>query len=559
VTVFIALIAALLVIAVVVRGIGWAFLPSHKLPGNRIRHQRIRLHLRLHPGRGHATVIELFWHWSRFASWRLSAKTRSSLSPWERWRDSYSHSVFIGRAHYRHGARVPVEEHVLVISPPRKGKTAWLAVAIMRYPGPAVCTSIKDDLFTLTSGIRAAKGPVHVFNPEGYGGWPSTLAWNPVTGCESEQVAFRRAEALTHAVSVQGTDDGSFWQAKASQMFVALFHAAALLRGDLRMVARWVFADDTEAREVLARHGAHQMAASLLELHNAPAEKTASVFRMVMTNALSFMSDPMLAQCVLPYAGTGFDIRQFIRSGGTLYLMATGDQEQSPLAPLFATLVNEIKYEATLMAQDTAGGRLDPPLGLFLDEVTQIAPVPLNKWLASVGGMGIQIFPVVHGEAQLRERWHDNGAQVIMDTCGAKVFFPGITDPATLDMAAKVCGQVSLKQKGLGGEDYYSQFDIIDPAMVRDLPKGRALVIRGGLSPVIVKTPKAWRAPEYRAAKRHHQDIAALIPSQACRSIDAALTTEPFPPYGRDGGVLEPVGGQPEPPEPASDYPWGAS
>jgi type IV secretion system protein VirD4 len=298
------------------------------------------------------------------------------------------------------------------------------------------------------------------------------------------------------------------------------------------------------------------MAASLLELHNAPAEKTASVFRMVMTNALSFMSDPMLAQCVLPFAGTGLDIRQFIHSGGTLYLMATGDQEQSPLAPLFATLVNEIKYEATLMAQASPGKRLDPPLGLFLDEVTQIAPVPLNKWLASVGGLGIQIFPVVHGEAQLRERWRDNGAQVIMDTCGAKVFFPGITDPATLDMAAKVCGQVSLKQKGLNGEDYYSQFDIIDPAMVRDLPKGRALVIRGGLSPVIVKTPKAWRAPEYRAAKRYHQDIAALIPAQAHRSIDAALMTEPLPPAG---GVLEPVGGQPAPPEPTSDYPWGAS
>ncbi len=360
---FIAVIVLLLMFALVFWFAKWAWWPSRKLPGNRIRHQRIRLHLRLHPGRGHATVIELFWHWSRWASWRLSRKARPSLPAWHRLRYPGEHSVFAGRAHYRHGVRVPVEEHVLVISPPRKGKTAWLAFAIMRYPGPAVCTSVKDDLFTLTSGIRAAGGPVHVFNPEGYGGWPSTLAWNVIAGCESEQVAFRRAEALTHAVSVQGTDDGSFWQAKASQMFVALFHAAALLKGDLRLVARWVFADDTDARDVLARHGAHQMAASLLELHNAPAEKTASVFRMVMTNALSFMSDPMLAQCVLPHSGTGFDIREFIGSGGTLYLIATGDQEQSPLAPLFATLASEIKYEAVLMAQETPGGRLDPPLG----------------------------------------------------------------------------------------------------------------------------------------------------------------------------------------------------
>jgi type IV secretion system protein VirD4 len=551
---FIALVAGLLVVALVFWFATWAWWPSRKLPGNRLRHQRVRLHLRLHPGRGHATVFELFWHWSRWASWRRSGKARPSLPAWQRWGDSCTHSVFLGRAHYRHGVRVPVEEHVLVMSPPRMGKTAWLASAIMRYPGPAVCTSVKDDLFTLTSGIRAAFGPVQVFNPEGYGGWPSTLAWNVIAGCESEQVAFRRAEALTHAVSVQGTDDGSFWQAKASQMFVALFHAAALLKGDLRMVARWVFADDTDAREVLAGHGAHQMAASLLELHNAPAEKTASVFRMVMTNALSFMSDPMLAQCVLPHSGTGFDIAEFIRSNGTLYLIAAGDQEQSPLAPLFATLVNEIKYEAVLMAQASAGGRLDPPLGFLLDEVTQIAPVPLNKWLASVGGMGIQIFPVVHGEAQLRERWHDNGAQVIMDTCGAKMFFPGITDPGTLSMAAKVCGQVSLRQIGQLGQDYYSQVDIIDPAMARELPKGRALVIRGGLSPVIVKPPKAWRAPEYRAAKRRGQTIAALIPAPAYRSIADAIPAGSLPP---EDPVLEPAGVHPD--GGGHDYPWSAS
>ena len=28
----------------------WAFLPTRYLPGNRARHLRIRLHLRLHPG-----------------------------------------------------------------------------------------------------------------------------------------------------------------------------------------------------------------------------------------------------------------------------------------------------------------------------------------------------------------------------------------------------------------------------------------------------------------------------------------------------------------------------
>src|SRR5215467_9366441 len=129
------------------------------------------------------------------------------------------------------------------------------------------------------------------------------------------------------------------------------------------------------------------------------------------------------------------------------------------------------------------------------------------------------------------------------------MFFPGITDPATLDMAAKVCGQVSLKQRGLNGEDYYSQFDIIDPAMARELPKGRALVIRGGLSPVIVKTPRAWRAPEYRAARRRRQAIAALVPAAAYRSVAEAVPAGPPP----SDPVLEPVGVQPAD---GGHYPW---
>ena len=37
----------------------WAFLPARHLPGNRVRHLRIRLHLRLHPGKGFAHRFQL--------------------------------------------------------------------------------------------------------------------------------------------------------------------------------------------------------------------------------------------------------------------------------------------------------------------------------------------------------------------------------------------------------------------------------------------------------------------------------------------------------------------
>ena len=46
----------------------WAFWPRHELPRHRVRHLRLRLFFRLHPGRGHATLFELWRHWSSRAS-----------------------------------------------------------------------------------------------------------------------------------------------------------------------------------------------------------------------------------------------------------------------------------------------------------------------------------------------------------------------------------------------------------------------------------------------------------------------------------------------------------
>src|SRR5215475_15992607 len=121
-----------------------------------------------------------------------------------------------GRGHYRHGLRIPVEEHVLVDGPPRSHKTALLAGLILRYPGPVLSTTTKHDVFQLTSGIRAARGPVQVFNPQSVGGVPSTFRWNPVAGCADPATAIRRADGFAHAVNMSGTEDGSFWSSKAS-------------------------------------------------------------------------------------------------------------------------------------------------------------------------------------------------------------------------------------------------------------------------------------------------------------------------------------------------------
>ncbi len=501
----------LAVLLAVAAFVSWAFLPARYLPSNRARYLRLRLHLRLHPGRGFATVFSLWLHWGRLAALRRSRRIRRSLSLSQRVLAPHAHSVFLGRTHYRHGLRVPLEEHLLLMAPPRTFKTAFLADLILTYPGPVIATTTKADVFALTAAARARRGLVHVFNPQGIGGVPSTFRWSPVAGCEDPATAIRRADAFAFAVSQKGVEDGTFWSAKASDYLRGYFHAAALLGADLRTVAAWVSGADPDVPEqVLAAAGAHQWAVTLAEL-SGEAHKTIATVRMVMTRALSFMADPALATSVLPGPGDGFDIAGFLSDTGTLYLIAEAVSAEAPVAPLFAAMASEIHYAAAQIGQSSPGGRLDPPLLMGLDEVTQICPVPLPFWLADSGGKGIQVAAVAHGEAQLVERWGEHGRQVILDTCSVKVFLPGITDTTTLDAASKLCGQASWRVRG---QDHSTRHDVATPDMIRQLPAGYALVIRGGCAPVIARLPRAWKNPAYRRA-RHKQIVLPPAPPMA--------------------------------------------
>jgi len=77
----------------------------------------------------------------------------------------------------------------------------------------------------------------------------------------------------------------------------------------------------------------------------------------------------------------GPDRRPVTRRRCTLIAESRG--EESPVAPLFACLANELHHIAALAGSRIPGGRLDPPLLMALDEVTQICPVPVPSWLGA--------------------------------------------------------------------------------------------------------------------------------------------------------------------------------
>jgi type IV secretory pathway TraG/TraD family ATPase VirD4 len=162
----------------------------------------------------------------------------------------------------------------------------------------------------------------------------------------------------------------------------------------------------------------------------------------------------------------------------------------------------------------------------------QTCPVPLPTWLADSGGKGIQLVAVVHGEAQLRTRWHQDGAQVVLDTSGVKVLLPGITDIATLKMASDLAGTAAYREHG---QEHDTRHPVMTPDMIRQLPAGHALVIRGGLSPVVARLPMAWKDRAYKTARRRGTAIATVTaPAAAARPAlaDLPLAAAPASSFG---------------------------
>jgi type IV secretion system protein VirD4 len=268
---------------------------------------------------------------------------------------------------------------------------------------------------------------------------------------------------------------------------------------------------------------------------------------MTVTRALAWLADPAVAAATSPGPGEGFDVAEFVAGPNTLYMIGTG-REEAPIAPLFRAFAEYVHAGGAYVGSVQPHGRLDPPMLMALDEVTQICPVPLPHWMADSAGKGILIVAVCHGLAQLEARWHSSGARAIWDTAGIKVILGGVGDPDTLDRLSRLCGEIDLRRHTWTRfEDgrraravTHQSVRVLPPELLRTLPEWRALVLRGNLSPVVVRLRMAWRRHDYRRAKRAElrRDNRIGVVWQRTTPVAAARLPQPsWPRSAGPGGV----------------------
>ena len=409
-----------------------------------------------------------------------------------------------------HGRLLRTEErHALVaFGPPQSGKSAGLAIpALLEWEGPAVASSIKTDLLGATVRRREALGDVFVFDPFELAATTSHT-WSPLHAARTWDGALEVAWRLAAAgeLDQRGVDGGDFWAIAAEQRLAPLLYAAAVTGAGMDAVVRWVYGqgarelDQTlmeltgSARDESELAGAHA-AYDAVRAFEAQADRTRS---SIEATAQALLRAYRFERVQRSASSSEIDADRLLSGHATLYLV--GDAKASKLLrPIFIALLSEVIDRAYERAT-RAGGRLELPLLLCLDEAGNVAPLPNLAEVASTApSHNIQLVSIFHDLQQARSRY-GRQAETVVNSHRARMLLPGVADLDTLRYFAGLVGEEEARDRsyttGAGGTTRSTarrRRPLIAPEALRQLPDGRALLLYGRLPPAELRL-RMWFA-----------------------------------------------------------------
>jgi type IV secretion system protein VirD4 len=420
--------------------------------------------------------------------------------------------AFLGLARDGRWISADPEHAVLVLGPPRSGKTSAIVIpTLLAASGAAVSTSTKPDVLAATWSARAGLGQVWLFDPTGSVQVPPEcarlLSWSPVAAAPSWDDALLIARAMANAAPAgQGTANESHWRERSSALLAPLLLAANLAGLTVTDVLRWVLRheldpacailDDDEpvAGDVLAgikrtegreRSSILSATAGVLSAYNARAARYAA-------------------------ARPNFDPARFVQGADTVYVAAPAHR-QALSAPLVVGLLEQIRHAAYARS----AGVLSAPVLMCLDELANIAPIhDLPALVSEAGGQGLQVLACLQDLSQARQRWGESAADGLLSLFQTKLVLDGIADRRTLEALSLSLGEYdrqvvshSIGQNrsqllfsgdpGTASESVSystSRQRVLSPGELAALPAGRGLLLRGTRWELLQLTP--WHMTE---------------------------------------------------------------
>ena len=431
------------------------------------------------------------------------------------------------------------EDTVVSFMGPRTGKTTTQTIPyVLSAPGPVIATSNKSDLWAATAALReqATGGRVWLFDPQRITHQPQAWWWNLLEHLRTVEDAHRLAGHFVLTVADESRRD--LWGPAAQDLLAALFLAAAPAGLTLREVAGWLNEPAVPVpADLLMDAGFTAMAASLRGAQNGAAETRDGIYQTARTAAKAMTDPQIMAWVTPPRRGMlpVFDPEEFAASCDTLYLLS---KSRSAAAPLIAAL-SDTAMRAAERRAERLGGRLDPPLVVPLDEAANICRIAdLPDLYSHLGSRGIIPITILQSYEQGITVWGEHGMAALWGAATKKIIGAGVNSPRLARDLATLVGQHDVPVRTLNyGDGRASESvslrrqDILEPAAIRALPPGTALLLATGIKPALIHlTP--WyagpRATEITAAQQAAQE---QIREQAIKADPWYRNQPPNPPF----------------------------
>lgn len=426
-----------------------------------------------------------------------------------------------GRALYQGWEDVSVD-----VWGPRVGKTTSRAIpAILEAPGAVVVTSNKRDVVDATRDLRAERGEVWPFDPQGIVGATPDWWWNPLTYVTDEVKAEILADVFAAGSRDPSARTDAYFEPAGQRLLANLLLAAAIAKRPLTQVYLWL-SDPTEEEPVgiLEDHGYPLLAAALQSVVNAPEKQRGGVYGTAQQIA-SFMTNREAMRWVTADGAPApssprdaanpwvtarrreFNPHDFVTTSDTLYSLSK--EGRGSAGPLVTALTVAICEAAEERAKVSPGGRLPVPLVVVLDEAANVCRWrELPNLYSHYGSRGICMMTILQSWSQGVEVWGRDGMRKLWSAANVKMYGGGVSEVEFLTELSQLIGDFDLNttavSHGRGGRSTnraVRRERVLDVADLQAMPKGRAVVFASGAPATLVRT-LPWMAGPHAAAVR---------------------------------------------------------
>jgi type IV secretion system protein VirD4 len=404
--------------------------------------------------------------------------------------------AYLGANEYGEWVAADPESAVMILGPPRSGKTSAVMIpALMAASGAVVSTSTKPDVLRATMRARMEIGEVWLFDPSASEPVPEgarRLSWSPVSASSTWDQALITARAMTTASRAgAGTTNENHWSERAAALLGPLLYAAYLSDRPIEDVLRWTLRQDlTPALEILADADTQIAADVLVGIERTDARERSSIFSATAGVLSAYNSDSARQTAAAP----NFDPARFAASTDTLYITSP-EHRQTVVAPLIVGLLEQIRHAVYEQARND---HPTPEMLWLLDEVANIAPVhDLPALVSQAGGQGLQVVIGLQDLSQARTRWGTDAADGFLSLFQSKLILNGIADTRTLEAVSTALGEYDrdMTSQALGHSEPQEWFThpthsdtvsyqtqrqrVLSPGEIARLPNGHGLLLRG--------------------------------------------------------------------------------